>query len=835
VQAARRNFSDPQEVIDVTGIQWTNETWNPIVGCTVVSPGCKNCYAMRDAARLARIGSTKAKYAGLTDKTKTGWVWNGNVRFWEPDLNKPLIDWTSPRLIFVNSMSDLAHEGVLVEWFRRIWQVMVEARATRGHIFQILTKRPENLLRLLAAIGVTTSVPGIWLGVSAEDQRRWNERVPFLREFPTTGPWVSAEPQLTLIEPDLSGVGWLVQGGESGAGARPFDLGWARVMRDRCREAGVPYFLKQVGKIAELEGQRFPTKHRKGGDPREWPDDLRIRECPDEIAAHQLKDTTTKHITNNEAGIGPGHRGQSGTTKAAPAPGQHFTMPTTRAPHEIGSSKATTMIPDVHTAGDAQNLDGSDRHAAPSHSVPAMIPAADGVDIQSARRHLQSLALSLKTASTIDEVKQLHGRADALRVYLYNMGAALELQNEAAEVKIRIERRVGEELASRRKPVGGRPSGRTSDIMSSVSDADARPATLAELRIDAKQSSRWQELASIPPERFEDHITNVKDRGSELTTESLRRLAKRLKKEARQARHSTTAEQVDDEDLATDREDAGSAGDAANQNAAKDGFASPPFEAQTPEVLTGSGDRRLREMREIPHPEPHQGDVGQDATQPGESPQDLVRPAGIIIDQPYDPYRDGANANEVQRCAAVAVPQARIGRALRQEKTVPERQHASGKHALASDRRAEDLLNRLAALSSPERALVIEAAVDRWGAPAMEEPAVVEDDDDGPTRHDQCIDLAALKSGCDDVVVAKSVTCLIDTALYAPNAPKIPAPDQTRELIQTLREWLDRLQGTVEAQRARDSIIVNPVANGEVSGSETAGVPVDKPNSGSWS
>jgi hypothetical protein len=502
-------------------------------------------------------------------------------------------------------------------------------------------------------------------------------------------------------------------------------------------------------------------------------------------------------------------------------------MPMTRAPRGIGSWKATIVTTDIHTGADAQDLDGSDGHADPSHSVPAMVLAADGVDIQSARRHLQSLALSLKTASTIDEVRHVYGQADALRAYLRNMGAALELQNEAAEVKIRIERRIGEELASRRKPVGGRPSGKTSDIMSSVSDADGRPATLAELRIDAKQSSRWQELASIPPERFEDHITNVKHRGDELTTESLRRLAKHLKKEVRQARHFTSAEQVDDEDLATDREDAGSTADVANQNAAKDGFVSSPVETQTPEVLIEPGDKSLGEAREIPRPEPHQGDVGQDATQPGESPQDLVRPAGITIDQPYDPYRDGANANDVQRCAAVAVPQARIGRAPRQEETVPERQHAPAKGALASDRRAEDLLNRLAALSPPERALVIGAAVDRWGAPAMEEPSVVEYDDDGPTRHDQCIDLAALKSGWDDVVVAKLVTCLIDTALYAPNAPKIPAPDQTRELIQTLREWLDRLQGTVEAQRARDSIIVNPVANGEVSGSETAGVPVD--------
>jgi hypothetical protein len=124
---------------------------------------------------------------------------------------------------------------------------------------------------------------------------------------------------------------------------------------------------------------------------------------------------------------------------AAPRRGQLFALPMPRAPCEIGFSKAIVTT-DTHTGADAQDLDGSDGHADPSHSVPAMVLAADGVDIQSARRHLQSLALSLKTASTIDEVKHLYGQADALRAYLRNMGAALELQNEAAQVKIRIER-----------------------------------------------------------------------------------------------------------------------------------------------------------------------------------------------------------------------------------------------------------------------------------------------------------------------------------------------------------------------------------------------------------
>jgi protein gp37 len=199
----------------MTAIQWTEKTWNPVVGCSVISPGCTHCYAMRHARRLAAISTTRDKYADLTIETKAGPVWNGKLRFWEANLLEPL-GWKRPAMVFVNSMSDLAHHAMPVEWFERIWRVMVEARRANGHIFQVLTKRPENLLKLLAAIGVTTPEPGIWLGVSAETQLWWEARVPVLRDLPTEVPWASAEPQLGPIRPDLKGVRWIVQGGESG-------------------------------------------------------------------------------------------------------------------------------------------------------------------------------------------------------------------------------------------------------------------------------------------------------------------------------------------------------------------------------------------------------------------------------------------------------------------------------------------------------------------------------------------------------------------------------------------------------------------------------------------
>ena len=266
-----------------TGIAWTESTWNPTVGCTVISPGCTHCYAMREAARIAAFGGPVApKYRGLTHKTKGGPVWTGELRLWEPALDQPL-RWARPRMIFVNSMSDLAHEDMPVAWFARIWQAMTAARQQRGHIFQVLTMRPANLARLLRAIGVTRPVPGIWLGVSAEDERRWDERVPLLKDIPTVVPWVSVEPQLELIDRDPRGLDWIVVGGESGkprSKARSYDAQWGRVMRDHCRAASVPFFMKQLGSFAVDGNRPLPTKHYAGADPEEWPADLRVREYP---------------------------------------------------------------------------------------------------------------------------------------------------------------------------------------------------------------------------------------------------------------------------------------------------------------------------------------------------------------------------------------------------------------------------------------------------------------------------------------------------------------------------------------------------------------------------
>ena len=266
-----------------TGIAWTESTWNPTVGCTVLSPGCTHCYAMREAARIARFGGPVApKYQGLTQKTRAGPVWTGELRLWEPALAQPM-RWGRPRMIFVNSMSDLAHEAMPVEWFARIFQAMTEARRARGHVFQVLTKRPENLVALLAAIGVTRPPDGMWFGVSAEDERRWDERVPWLARIPTEVPWVSVEPQLELIDRDPKGLGWIVIGGESGKPrdkARPFDAQWARTMIRRCQRAGVPVFMKQLGSVAADGNRPLPTKHYAGAEPEEWPADIRVREYP---------------------------------------------------------------------------------------------------------------------------------------------------------------------------------------------------------------------------------------------------------------------------------------------------------------------------------------------------------------------------------------------------------------------------------------------------------------------------------------------------------------------------------------------------------------------------
>lgn len=315
---------------DKTGIEWTDATWNPLAGCSVVSPGCTNCYAMKEAARLERMGGKGgAKYAGLTTPSKAGPVWTGEVRLHQPSLSQPL-RWGRARRIFVNSMSDLFHESVPDEAIDRVFVVM--ALAAR-HTFQVLTKRAARMRAYIAgfswerAIASCTGpdgvsviprhsiddlrgafgfrprrpseadrsawpVPNVWLGVSVEDQRRADERIPDLLETPAAVRFLSMEPLLGPVdltrvkEPwvewtdvlrghqqgraggsisagpftcGLPRLDWVITGGESGPNARPHHQGWFRSIRDQCSAAAVAYLHKQNGEWAPHDGH--PVSH----------------------------------------------------------------------------------------------------------------------------------------------------------------------------------------------------------------------------------------------------------------------------------------------------------------------------------------------------------------------------------------------------------------------------------------------------------------------------------------------------------------------------------------------------------------------------------------------
>lgn len=319
---------------DRSAIEWTDATWNPIRGCSRVSEGCRNCYAERVAARfsggpalagreLTNADKPYPPYHGLAVMTKAGPRWTGEVRFVPEVLGAPL-RWRTPRRIFVNSMSDLFHEGVEVSWIERIFEVM---RVTPRHTYQILTKRPEQMYRVLAEdgwLGADDSaarsrlhrmlpLPNVWLGVSCEDQATADARIPVLLRTPAAVRFVSYEPALAGVDfrrwlyntSVLSGeptggarLDWLIIGGESGPGARRFDLAWARQTVAQCRAAGVQCFVKQLGawpvngnaETTIHEGldatgpviwPRVKLRDRKGGDPEEWPGDLRgVREFP---------------------------------------------------------------------------------------------------------------------------------------------------------------------------------------------------------------------------------------------------------------------------------------------------------------------------------------------------------------------------------------------------------------------------------------------------------------------------------------------------------------------------------------------------------------------------
>jgi protein gp37 len=223
-----------------TSIEWTDATWNPVAGCTVISPGCTNCYAMRMAARLDAMGA--AKYQNLTRKTGNRWVWTGAVRLDRATLVQPY-SWRKPRRIFVNSMSDLFHPDVPSDFVVQIWKVMSEASQ---HTYQILTKRPERMAELTSFLPLLKNV---WLGTSVENSE-YLQRLDHLRRTRAAVRFVSFEPLLGRVRAvDLSGIKWAIVGGESGPRARPMQREWVEEIEVACRAAGTAFFFKQWGGV----------------------------------------------------------------------------------------------------------------------------------------------------------------------------------------------------------------------------------------------------------------------------------------------------------------------------------------------------------------------------------------------------------------------------------------------------------------------------------------------------------------------------------------------------------------------------------------------------------
>lgn len=327
-----------------TKIEWTDATWNPTTGCDKVSAGCKNCYAERMAKRLKAMGNRRYK--------------DGFKLTLHEDLIEAPLRWRKPRMVFVNSMSDVFHEDVPFEFIDKVFAVMA---LCPQHTFQILTKRAERMRDYLqgcevysekddlvlgdTAIGniingltgnlmmeyqvfpggedkwdwqepmvddsmdapreicpghfdwhdgsysspIPWPLPNVWLGVSVEDgQRHSYDRLDALKETPAAVRFVSLEPLLEGVSIreryglNAAWLNWVIIGGESGPGARPFNLHWAKSVIGEGKQAGIPVFVKQVGANAYSDrgGYRFKTKHPKGGDPSEWPEDLRVREMP---------------------------------------------------------------------------------------------------------------------------------------------------------------------------------------------------------------------------------------------------------------------------------------------------------------------------------------------------------------------------------------------------------------------------------------------------------------------------------------------------------------------------------------------------------------------------
>jgi protein gp37 len=234
-----------------SAIEWTEATWNPVTGCDRVSPGCAHCYALDLAARLKRMGQPKYQRDGSRRSSGPGFA----VTLHPATLDVP-IRW-KPRVIFVNSMSDLFHEEVPFDFIERVFEVMTRADQ---HVFQVLTKRHERLSALADRLPWPKNV---WMGVSIEN-RRFVDRADHLRTVPAAVRFISAEPLLGPLEGlGLDGIDWLIAGGESGPHHRPANPVWITDLRDRCLDAEVPFFFKQWGGPRSKSGGRLL-------DGREW-------------------------------------------------------------------------------------------------------------------------------------------------------------------------------------------------------------------------------------------------------------------------------------------------------------------------------------------------------------------------------------------------------------------------------------------------------------------------------------------------------------------------------------------------------------------------------------
>lgn len=235
-------------------IEWTETTWNPTTGCDRTSPGCDNCYALTMAKRLKAMGSSKYQLDGDPQTSGPGF----RLTVHQDTLTAPL-RWHEPRLVFVNSMSDLFHPDVPVTFIESVFSMMA---ATPRHTYQVLTKRSRRLRLLAPELQWPRNV---WMGVSVENAN-YKFRIDDLRHTPAAVRFVSAEPLLgPLGVVDLAGIDWLIAGGESGLRSRPMELSWGRELRDQCIQADVDFFFKQWG-------GRTPKQGGRTLDGRTWDD-----------------------------------------------------------------------------------------------------------------------------------------------------------------------------------------------------------------------------------------------------------------------------------------------------------------------------------------------------------------------------------------------------------------------------------------------------------------------------------------------------------------------------------------------------------------------------------